>query len=338
MALQARLVGERGEALAARITDERRRRATAARRTIPPAPPANSSRVAAEQRAQQQGRRQRPACAQRTHEFRSLAFRARRGDRTNRLIARLAGDALGPVAGQPSRRRGAEILRRRHGDLRPQARRQRRALEQRLAHLRVGAETREDAGQRACGKRDLAIADQRKKRLALADLGQRRDRARLEIRPSRQRRLGDDVPRRHAVDKVGVGQHRRAARAPRPPRPAGRAPTPGSGDAARRQRCPERRRAPGAPAAKGRRAARSSPAPPRRARLGEIGMEIGAGERACRFRALLRPGALRKSEKSAHNVRLGERRRRQKHGRRSVGVHVALPRPSWRWMLIVKIA
>jgi hypothetical protein len=61
--------------------------------------------------------------------------------------------------------------------------------------------------------------------------------------------------------------------------------------------------------------------------LGEIGMEIGAGKRARGCRALLRPGALRESEKSAHNVGLGERGRGQKHGRRSVGVHIALPRP-----------
>ena len=55
------------------------------------------------------------------------------------------------------RRHDAKLIGRRHRDLRPQACRQRRALEQRLAHLCIGAETGEDSAQHASGKADLAI-------------------------------------------------------------------------------------------------------------------------------------------------------------------------------------
>ena len=99
MALQARLAGERREAFAARIEgkgrDARQRQAGQLRQRL-----MEQIALAAEQRGHEQGRRQRPTFAQRADELPSLIATAGRGDRTYRLIARLTGNTLGPLARQ----------------------------------------------------------------------------------------------------------------------------------------------------------------------------------------------------------------------------------------------
>ena len=142
-----------------------------------------------------------------------------------------------------------------------------------------------------------------------------------------------------AIDKVGARSERASAEAPRRRRQARPPPARGSTDAALRWSGTGLPPALGAREPKDRRPAPSSPAQPRRARRRQFGVEIGARERARRFRARLRVGGLRPGKKSAHNVRPW-RKRAAAEARSSVGWRswVALPRPSWRRTFVAQIA
>jgi hypothetical protein len=266
----------------------------------------------------------------------ALVGTAGRGDQTDRLIARLAGDPLGPLARHPPRRLDAQVVRQRDHNARSQAGRQQRTLKQRLAHGGFAAEAGEDATEHFGRDIDLGIADERQDRIEPARLGKRGDCAAWQVGPARQRRLGDDVSASRARDEVGVGQHRRALKHggghvrfvvgcqredQRTRRIAGEAQSFRQRPANRDKRVVQQRRH-------------------RQHRLGaegrrKIGVEIGARERARALGARLPVGALRPGEKSAHNIALsevwpGERERWEQFGHRSVGVQGALPCPSWR--------
>ena len=141
-------------------------------------------------------------------------------------------------------------------------------------------------------------------RVALADFGERRGDAGSEARAPRQGGLRYDVADRGAVDEFGVGERRRArendARHFR--LIAGER----EHDMARRlggarQRLGKR------PAHQGRRVVEHRRQAERRfgARLRrQIGIEIGARQRARRLGAALRVGPLRPGEESSHNAGL----------------------------------
>ena len=199
------------------------------------------------------------------------------------------------------------------------------------AYARVVVEARHDETKQFRRKIDLEIADERENRVALADLGQRGGCAGRQVWPAAKRRLSDHVSGPGAVDEVGVGQHGRALK----------------------HRCGHFRFVRGQPEdqgarriARGAKRRRQRPAHQsrwvveqrghRQRRFGahwrsQIRIEISAGERARPMRARLFVGGLRPGEKSAHYVWLGDRGRQQ---HRLVGVHVCLPRRSWRRTLI----
>jgi hypothetical protein len=202
---------------------------------------------------------------------------------------------------------GAQVPRQRDHNARSQARRQRRTLKQRLAHGRFAAEAGEDATERFGRDIDLGVADQRQDRIELVGLGKRGDCAAWQIRPARQRRLGDDVSASRACNEVGVGQHRRALkhrgghvrfivrrqREDQGTRGFAREAQGFRQRAANQDRSvvEQRRHRQNRLAAEGCR---------------KIGVEIGARERVRALGPRLRVGALRPGEKSAHYVSLGE--------------------------------
>ena len=180
---QSSLVGEGGKTLAARIADERHDAPERLRRTIPPAPrrtdPA-SRRAASAAATPASALRMRAANARVPHARRlgttrrsnKSPDRAPRGRRARALsrgshCAAVTLSAFAVVTAicalEPAGSDGRSSSASRTSPSAPK-----RA---------------NDAAQRARGKNDLVIADQRKKRFAFADLGQRRDRARQEIRP-----------------------------------------------------------------------------------------------------------------------------------------------------------
>ena len=114
-------------------------------------------------------------------------------------------------------------------------------------------------------KFDLGIADQRENRIALTDLSQRGGCAGPQVWPARERRLGDDVSGRGAIDEVGVGQHGRALKHCGGCFRLVRRQREDQADAALRWRGTKLPPAPCEPGPRGRPAAPSSPARPRRA-------------------------------------------------------------------------
>ena len=289
--------------------------------------------VAAEQRAQQQGQGQRSALAQRPHERRPLGWRARARDRTERGVALIARDPFGALARKPARRGDAEILRGGDRDARLEARRQRRAREQGVAHARVAGEAEKEAGQCFRRKRRVAVVDECEQRLAVAALDERRDEVRRQVRPARQRRLRDGAGDRGAVDEVGACQQGRALQDRR--RDVGLIERERQHDVARRvgrsaqrfrQRPAHERRGIVEHGGDG---DRGLGAQGRR----QAGMEIGPRKRARGFGAPLDAGPLRPGEDLAHNVWPDEC-----GGVGSVGVQVVLLGPSQAWTLNVRIA
>ena len=172
--------------------------------------------VAREQRAQHEARGQLFRGAQMrdeiAHALAPVALGGVGDDDDIGLVARFAGEPLGPFGRQPAaigdeggetgRRRIDEIVAHRGGE--PGAR------EQRLAHLAVVAEALDHATHRKFGKIGAGIDGKRNRRLAHADLGQRRADAGGHAGAQRDRALRKSVADRGAVDEFGFGQERRA--------------------------------------------------------------------------------------------------------------------------------
>jgi hypothetical protein len=132
--------------------------------------------------------------------------------RSERGVARLASDLLGALPVHPPRRHDEdrERLRRLQRDDRPEARRQTATGEQSFPDFRVVAEPRVESAQRARRQIRRRIADQRQRRLAPPDFGERGGGAPAEPGTARDRALRNDVSGRGALDELGVGQQRRA--------------------------------------------------------------------------------------------------------------------------------
>ena len=263
--------------------------------------------IAAEQRAHQHGDGQRARGAHAARELGEIFVVAHAEDGHGRLIAGFARDALRALGAQPIAARGeiGERARRRAGEFIAQGGRQIVAVCQRLAQLRVFAKALERAPQGAGPEIGVEIARERDHRRALADLGERRGEAGGKAGPAGDRGLSDDVADRGAIDQLRFAERRRAAEHD-------------GGDLAliggERQHDVARR------LRRARQGFGQRPAHQRRrvvehgreaefdlgARLGrQIGIEIGAGERAHRFSASLRVGPLREGEKSAHDPGVG---------------------------------
>ena len=157
----------------------------------------------------------------------------------------------------------------------------------------IVAEAVKNASEQSRRTIDLEIADQRENRIALPGLGQRGGGARGQVWPARQRRLNDHVSGRGAVDEVGVGQHGRVLK-----HRGG-----GFGLVGRQREDHSARRVVGPaqshrqrPAHQDRRIVEERGHRQRRFGAqgrGQIGVEIGAGERARPFRPRIRVGGLR---------------------------------------------
>jgi hypothetical protein len=93
---------------------------------------------------------------------------------------------------------------------RSQRRGKRGAHQQSLARLGIFAKPLADARQNARAEIGVEIASERNHRLPLPDFCERGGDAHAQPGPARQRDLSIDVADRGAVDKLGVGQHRRA--------------------------------------------------------------------------------------------------------------------------------
>ena len=310
---------ERGEAGAARLAQE-------ARDPRPREPGQfgegllDEIAMRAEQRPHQQGDREAAAAAQMAHEVGDLVVVAQARDGDGGCSAASRAMALGAFETQPMAPgdEGRKRLGRGRDEIATQGVGQRRAQQQGLAQFRILAEAFEDPDHDALAEVGVEIVGQRDHRLALADFRERRGDADPEPRAARERDLGAEVAHRHAIDEIGVGEHRRA-----------REDDDGNiGLVAGQREHDMMRRIGGAREGFGERAAHQRRGIVEQGgqahrdlaaqRGAEFRVEIGAREGARRFRAARRIGPLRPAEKATHN----SRRSRSRHaGMSGVGDH-----------------